>query len=320
MPQQWKDDFNRKIIGEGRLWTDHPNESDHPIHPQWRISLNENLLSNIFENPFPSNPPTSTDRLTFNDYYGMRIATFIDVFRSRLESVPSYARIDEEGEGVDTPQDKYSRFTSRRIKRAKSLLRGAKHRAEQNDASTLVMKDLYLDASYADPAKTEAIDDIYEHFWSVQQALRWICMPFLQYSDRENDTPLARPSQQDLNQHLTTGTNDQGQPIFPVGALTYRDFIYLPTGNATERQKYKRTREFAISKGFFDRQNVFERYTAKLASNLAADFGAELPDYYMFGGGGNGYKCYTNSSGQRSCIPSSDPSDYCANGGQTCAT
>jgi hypothetical protein len=319
LPKVWKDDFNTKIIGEGRHWAEHPPGSPHEIHHQWRISLNENLLINIFENPNPTTtPPAKTDNLTFNEYYNLLVKDFVKAFIGRLEDVPTYNKNDEED---GAPQDERSRFKEEKVKRAQRELGKALKRASEKDAEKLKMKDLYLKESYDDLEKKAAIDEISNHFRSTQEVLRWVCMPFLQFSRASG--PMPRPDENDLTTHLTGKMNGE-QKYFSISSLTYRKLIFLETKSAEDREKYKATREFAFTKGFFVRQNVFIYYYKHICKDIKKELGpdgaaaiAALSDKEVKGGG-NGYKCHYNpTTGQKSCIPGA-PADYCANGGQTC--
>ena len=283
----------------------------------------------------------------------MTVSLFLKTLISRLNYVPTYTPSDETSDPTQAgvPQQERSRLKARRVERVQRLLRGALLRAIAHETppnpgapapAALLMKDLYLSESYADVAKKDAIDDLCEQFWAAQQVVRWLCMPFLQYTDLGADPALTRPSIADLVRHLD-GDNAPPPPvppgappapptsIFGVRNLTYRQFAFLSTVSPAPpapqedlKAKYFRTRNFAFDKGFFNKDNVVANYYKNLVKDIQSVLGAEgsaaisaLSDKGILGGG-NGYRCHYNpTTQQKSCIPGA-ATDYCANGGQTC--
>jgi hypothetical protein len=235
----------------------------------------------------------------------MNIKDFVNLFKSRLDTVPIYHPDDEE---EDAPQEERGRFHANTLRQAERELKDVKERASRKDAANLKMQDLYLGYTGIGPDITAPVNQISRKFQRVQRTLKWICMPFLQFT---GTGAITRPTTTELNRHLT---GDE-QILFGVESYTYRGFILLPTSADGEPDKYKRTRQFAFDKGFFDRDNVVVSYKKRMHIPLAG--GALATEDYIPFGGGNGYKCHINAEGQKSCIPGA-ARDYCANGGQTC--
>ncbi len=343
MARVWVRDINYNILapanGRDRHWQEVPTTEPGVIHPQWRRSMSENMLMNFFQNP-----ADAADKTTLAQYYESPIHSMLEKFLLRSDSIPWYDNDEDEHERA--------RLNASRIRRARVALKTAikvansnpnlKPRTGNDQTPVVTMASLYTKkyetlTTDFDATTKEDVDLILDAMESFQRALKWICIPFLRFKSGVNPGGIARPTEADLEIHVS---GDNNPLAMGLGRFSYEELVFykpetdtnIPGTTPDQRWLlYLAARKFAMDKGFLDSRSVVDRVKEELVRELseftgldAASISASIEpklEYRPFGGGGNGYKCKRNSAGQKIGCEPGDPEDYCVNNGSsTCAT
>lgn len=268
MARAWKWDINVNLVGGGKHW-DPSWPTPGPNQEFYHLNLAHNVMINLMSG-YP-----------LREYYSDSVSAAAERFRLAFASVP----VD------DQDLHKLVAFHQADLDDCDATLQAI---AALPAATTTRMQDLYTgDTSSGDLAT------IVDRFESIQQHMRWICLPFVSLrQDLAHGVPgLRRPTAVDLDVHLNGNTNTA-----PMGDMDYKDFLLLQLAeprNLAARQHAFRTR-------FLDPLNATQRVNG------------EVPAGMVTSGKGNGYKCMVDSHGQRYCAPTTQPEEYCANGGTIC--
>jgi hypothetical protein len=312
-PIHWKDAPPDQIPIDGGDYEDCKGVKYTNIHQQYRTCLSENMLMNLFRDAYNENR-----RMTFNDYYrGWTMVEVLSFFIDRIPSIPTRDTTNAREQGMV----KTSRINAaeRHLKDARDkAIEAAKAYQAPDDPRQLRMKDLYLQG-YSTHPQIDFLRSIRTELAGFQRALKWICLPFLQYPEVDNHH-FPRPTPTDLEWHLN-GHNDAQNPFLGIGGWDYHDFLFYETDINEDAIEYRNARYFAYGKALLGREKIYERVRRECKDEEQDSW--ENEDYFgnfkAIAGGGNGYKCGCGPSG-KICVVSTDARDYCANGGAGCPT
>ena len=309
----WKDAPPDQIPIDGGDYEDDDLVKVSNIHQQYRTCLSENMLMNLFRDAYNENR-----KMTFSDYYqGWTMVEVLNFFIDRMPSIPFRDATNAREQGM-VKQGRIN-VAVRHLKEARDkAMEAALDYPDPVDERHLRMKDLYL-AGYSNHPQVDHLRFIRTELEGFQRALKWICLPFLQYPEVDN-RHYPRPTTTDLDWHLNG--HDVGQnPFLGIGAWDYHDFLFYEATTDEDAIKYRNARRFAYGKALLGREKVYQRVYRERKGHAQAPW--ENEDYFgdlpVNEGGGNGYKCSCNGS-TKICVVSTDPRDYCANGGAGCPT
>lgn len=266
----------------------------------WKLDFNMHLIGGGVHWD-PSWPATGPDHeyyhqnlaqnLTINLLSGYVLATFytdtIATACAKFEHALGTVPID------DTDPDNLNAFHTSQLQFFSSQLNTI---ARLPISTNKRMADLYLEDT-----STGDLKAVVDHFEVLQQSVKWVCLPFLTLrQDIARGVPgISRPTPTDLDIHLHGNTNTS-----PLGGMDYAAFLFMNLGYA----KNLAARQHAFRARWFDPLHATQRLRG------------DVPPGVLTSGKGNRLKCFVDSQGNKSCIPSTDPADFCAGGGTICAT
>lgn len=290
---EWIKDVNLWIVGNGdRHWDRGDANGDIPnnrlnslIHSMYRLNLSHNLLIHLFRSK-----SDSTKKLTFDNYYNGKIHEVLEFFADRVAEMPYRSSDHDEKDYV----------SKNKLEAFEEDLREASEYAKSN-APGLEMRLLYERENVNGSQKT--LQKVRGILLRSRKNIRWICMPFLKFSDPKIPTPPQRPIPADIDLHLKGNITDSSVPIaqrqIGVKDLDYLDFLFYSPSSQDEAHWLHNARTFAMAKELFDSEDVITR--ERRESGYTQDVK----------GGGNGYRCDT-STGQRKCVVA-PATEYCVN-------
>jgi hypothetical protein len=274
------------------------------VNQQYRACLSDNTLINLFRDY-----SNHTNKLTFYNYYrGWSLDAVISFYIDRMPSIL-----------VDSMDNREKRaFHPSRVQSATMHLKRARSTAIEAATANptlpvLRMENLYLD-TYYQHTQRPYLSSIRASLQAFQDSLRWICLPFLQFSDTP-DSRNPRPISGDLDRHLagiTTGPANDRE--IPFRDLDFYDLVFHDKSTTDLNRAYMNGRNFATAKGFLHREQVHERYRRERRALLRLDLDESylLPADVDTNSGGNNKTCGCVGS-TRDCVYTPDATSYCAN-------